>query len=441
MNRTCLSVVVCMAWLGLCGVGHTSASSQPTKQAGASDKPPIFDTRPYAESRAAAEASGKWFIVKATAVWCAPCKQMDRTTWRDEKVVSWLKEHAVAVAVDVDENRELAESLGIQAMPTIIAFKDGKEFDRVVGMKKPDVFLEWLEGMAQGKKSIEAAPRRAANKPQGAPGDQGQDMQARIGHAREMVEKGRRDEAAAEYEWLWKNMLAHSPSMYGVRLSFMAGDMKRLAAADEGAKARFTKLRDEAGAALRAEKVTADQAIDWVALNGIIQDENATLEWFDRVKDQPRWRTILGYVERPVCELLIERERWADLGMLVGDPVASLRMEHQILEQVRASVGGGEFQDDTRQQIRRQQDERFLTRTAQVYGGLLAAGRNKEAAAYATQARTIDSSPEMTDALVTWALKVNLARAEHAEWLAGRTDPDGKRLATEVETSLRNHAK
>lgn len=95
------------------------------------DPPPIFDTRSYAQAKSAAEAGKKWFIVKATADWCVPCKQMDKTTWRDEKVVKWLKEQAVLVAVDVDKQKDVAKQLEIRAMPTMIAFRGGaEEFDR-----------------------------------------------------------------------------------------------------------------------------------------------------------------------------------------------------------------------------------------------------------------------------------------------------------------------
>ncbi len=111
------------------------------------DHPPIFDQRPYAEAKAAAEADGKLLIVKGTATWCGPCQQMDKTTWRDEQVVAWLKEHAIVVAVDVDAEQATAQELAIQAMPTMIAFKDGKEIGRIVGMLGPTQFLPWLDSL------------------------------------------------------------------------------------------------------------------------------------------------------------------------------------------------------------------------------------------------------------------------------------------------------
>ena len=37
------------------------------------------------------------------------------------------------IQVDVDESPDIAQELGIRAMPTFIVFKDGKVFDTVVG--------------------------------------------------------------------------------------------------------------------------------------------------------------------------------------------------------------------------------------------------------------------------------------------------------------------
>jgi len=107
----------------------------------------VFDTRPYAEAKQAAEDEGKWFIVKATAVWCPPCQRMNEFSWPDPEVVAWIKENGIAVAVDVDREASIAKGLGVEAMPTIIALHQGKEVDRFVGMKGPGELRDWLRGL------------------------------------------------------------------------------------------------------------------------------------------------------------------------------------------------------------------------------------------------------------------------------------------------------
>jgi thiol-disulfide isomerase/thioredoxin len=138
-----LCAVLALALISV-GCDNTSGGSGHAAPAG-------FDTRPYAQAKQAAEDEGKWFIVKATAVWCPPCKQMNATSWPDPEVVAWIKENGIAVAVDVDREAAVAQGLGVEAMPTIIAFHQGKEVDRFVGMKGPDELRDWLKGLTSGR--------------------------------------------------------------------------------------------------------------------------------------------------------------------------------------------------------------------------------------------------------------------------------------------------
>jgi thiol:disulfide interchange protein len=107
--------------------------------------PPVFSDMTYEEARAAAEAEGKLLILDATATWCHPCKEMDETTWVDETVVSWVKEHAIAIQLDVGKNATLAAELEVQPpIPIVVVYKDGEELSRVLGKQSPEALLEWL---------------------------------------------------------------------------------------------------------------------------------------------------------------------------------------------------------------------------------------------------------------------------------------------------------
>jgi thioredoxin 1 len=397
------------------------------------ETPPIFDKRPYPDAKKAAADQKKWLIVKATATWCAPCKRMDKTTWRDEKVVSWLKGHAIAVVFDVDKDKQLSEELAIEAMPTMIAFREGKEFDRVVGFKGPEDFLAWLEGIDKGEKSIEGVKKRAAK---GAEGGK-VDVRARMDLARELQQAGKAEEAAEEYVWLWEHMLEHAPAMYGVRLSFMAGDMERLAKGNAGAKKKFTELRDKTGKALDGEKVDQESVSDWVVLNKIIGDSKATLSWYDRVKDQARWRPLVNRVSRDLMELFIAQKRWADVGRMYPDPIRELEKEDEFRKMIPRREPPAGMDEASRKMIEEMPSRMFREKAARLYAGLLAAKRDGDAEKFAARARELDDSPKMVATLISTALEAEQARKAHLEWIdAAKGDAAVAGLKERVEAGL-----
>lgn len=110
----------------------------------------LFVVGDFAAAQEKAKASGKLVMIDFAAEWCGPCKMLDRTTWKDEGVISAVTDKAVAVRVDVDENRELAARFRIRSIPTIIFIDgEGKEVSRLIGYRDAEGFLKEFQKLGK----------------------------------------------------------------------------------------------------------------------------------------------------------------------------------------------------------------------------------------------------------------------------------------------------
>jgi len=82
-------------------------------------------------------------LVDFWAEWCMPCRMLAPTI---DKIARDYAGKVKVGKVDTDSNRDVSIKYGINAIPTVILFKNGQVAQKFVGLRQEKDFKEALDG-------------------------------------------------------------------------------------------------------------------------------------------------------------------------------------------------------------------------------------------------------------------------------------------------------
>lgn len=109
---------------------------------------PILLDRPLgvgdAEFDKVVEGASVPVVVDFYADWCAPCRIMAPTL---DELAATRRGELLVLKLDTDRNQQTAARFGIRGIPTVIAFRNGREAARHVGVAD----MRTLVGLVDGR--------------------------------------------------------------------------------------------------------------------------------------------------------------------------------------------------------------------------------------------------------------------------------------------------
>ena len=82
-------------------------------------------------------------LVDFWADWCGPCKMIAPAL---EEIADELGERVTIAKMDIMENPDVAGKIGVQSIPLMVLFKDGKPVAQKLGAAPKGQLKGWLEG-------------------------------------------------------------------------------------------------------------------------------------------------------------------------------------------------------------------------------------------------------------------------------------------------------
>ena len=134
-------------------LGGISAEAQ---DYGGVETAPFIDWRTsYRHAAEEAAREGKPLLVRVTASWCGPCRQMKQLTFTDTRVIDLVSSGFVPLIIDADEHPELVAGFRVEAYPTtIVVAPDLTILKRMAGFQSAGDLVSTLTSLSKSQPAV-----------------------------------------------------------------------------------------------------------------------------------------------------------------------------------------------------------------------------------------------------------------------------------------------
>lgn len=106
------------------------------------NKPPSANVKILTDANFESTIGKGVVLVDFWAPWCGPCRVQGPIV---DEVADEMFSKASVCKLNIDENPKTARKYGIQSIPTILIFRDGKPVQKFVGIKNKNTLINSLE--------------------------------------------------------------------------------------------------------------------------------------------------------------------------------------------------------------------------------------------------------------------------------------------------------
>lgn len=153
------SPILYVRWLSLLAVTLARTGAEAQENGIAETGSSVSWRTSYQRAEEESNRDGKLLLVKVSATWCGPCRQMKQLTFADSRVVEILRSDFVALSIDADEQPDLVAGFHVEAFPTtIIVGPDRQVLKKLKGFQSADSLLSTLNTLSKTQ-----TPTRSVN--------------------------------------------------------------------------------------------------------------------------------------------------------------------------------------------------------------------------------------------------------------------------------------